>query len=189
MSRTARLRSEAGYSLIELLVSSAIMITITGAIFNLVNPAQGASQTTPEVSDIQQRARVASDVLFRELMMSGAGTYQGPVTGSLVNFFAPIVPRRVGRTSPDAINVFRSDTITLAYIPNTYSQTTISGSMPNVSAELKVTNQPNCPSGQELCGFTEGMEVIIFDTSGNFDTFTITQVQETRPTCSITGRT
>ena len=50
--------------------------------------------------------------------------------------------------------------------------------MPNVSAELKVTNQPNCPSGQELCGFTEGMEVIIFDTSGNFDMFTITQVQD-----------
>ena len=178
MTRTARLRSEAGYSLVELLVSSAIMITITGAIFNLVNPAQGASQTTPEVSDIQQRARITSDVLFRELMMSGAGTYQGPVRGSLVNFFAPIVPRRVGRTNPDAINVFRSDTITLAYIPNTYSQTTISSPMPNVSAELKVSNQPNCPAGQELCGFTEGMEVIIFDTSGNFDTFTITQVQD-----------
>ena len=74
--------------------------------------------------------------------------------------------------------MFRSDTITLVYIPNTYSQTTISSAMPNVSAELKVTNQPNCPSGQELCGFTEGMEVIIFDTSGNFDTFTITQVQD-----------
>jgi Tfp pilus assembly protein PilW len=178
VSANSRLRSEAGYSLIELLISSAIMITITGAIFGLVNPAQGTAQTTPEVSDLQQRGRVASDILFKELIMTGAGTYQGPVRGSLVNFFAPIMPRRVGRTNPDAINVFRSDTITLSYIPNTYSQTTISSPMPNVSAELKVTNQPNCPAGQELCGFSEGMEVLIFDTSGNFDTFTITQVQD-----------
>lgn len=178
MTPGARLRSEAGYSLMELLVSSAIMMTITGAIFSLVNPGQGTSQTVPEISDLQQRSRVGSDVLFKELIMAGAGPYQGPVRGALVNFFAPIVPRRVGRVSPDAFEVYRSDTITLAYIPNSYSQTTISSPMPNVSAELKVSNQPNCPSGKELCGFSEGMEVIIFDTSGNNDMFTITQVQD-----------
>ena len=31
---------------------------------------------------------------------------------------------------------------------------------------------------EELCGFKEGMDVIIFDMSGNYDTFTITQVQD-----------
>jgi hypothetical protein len=48
-----------------------------------------------------------------------------------------------------------------------------------VSAELKVTPQPNCPaSGDQLCGFTDGMDVIIFDMSGNFDLFNITKVQD-----------
>jgi hypothetical protein len=178
MSATTRLRSERGYSLIELLISSAIMVTITGAIFALVNPAQGTSQTAPEISDLQQRSRVATQTLFGELMMAGAGPYQGPVRGALVNFFSPIVPRRVGRVNPDPIDAFRTDTITLAYIPNTYSQTTISSPMPNVSAELKVTDQPNCPGASNLCGFEEGMEVIIFDTSGNYDMFTITEVQD-----------
>lgn len=180
MSASARLRSEAGYSLVELLVSSAIMITITGAIFGLVNPSQGTSQTAPEISDLQQRVRVGTDVMFRELLMTGAGPYQGPVRGALLNFFAPIFPRRVGRTSPyplETVTTFRSDTITLTYIPNTYSQTTISSPMPNVSSELKVTSQPNCPPAQQLCGFQEGMEVIIFDTSGYSDDFTITEVQ------------
>ena len=126
MSTTARLRSEAGYSIIELLVSSAIMITVTGAIFGLVNPSQGTSQTVPEVSDLQQRARVGSDVLFKEILMAGAGTYQGPVRSPLVNFFSPILPRRAGYTAPDPYNVFKTDAITVTYIPNTYSQTTIS---------------------------------------------------------------
>ena len=89
-------RSDAGYTLIELLVSTAIMITVTGAIFSLMNPAQGNAQTQPEVADMQQRMRVGNDTIFKELVMSGAGPYQGPVTGSLVNFFAPILPRRVG---------------------------------------------------------------------------------------------
>src|SRR4029450_10327469 len=43
---------------------------------------------------------------------------------------------------------------------------------------LKVTNQSNCPAdASQLCGFHEGMDVIIFDTTGNFDLFTITEVQ------------
>jgi hypothetical protein len=174
-----RRSSEAGYTLVELLVSTAIMITVTGAIFSLMNPAQGSAQTQPEVADMQQRMRVGNDTLFKELVMSGAGPYQGPVTGALVNFFAPILPRRIGRLNPDQPTTVKDDTITLSYIPNSYSQTTISAAMPNVSAELKVTAQPNCPaSGDQLCGFTDGMDVIIFDSTGSFDLFTITKVQD-----------
>lgn len=174
-----RRSSQAGYTLIELLVSTAIMITVTGAIFSLMNPAQGNAQTQPEVADMQQRMRLGNDTIFKELVMSGAGPYQGPVRGALVNFFAPILPRRVGFQNPDDPTTFRDDTITLSYIPNSYSQTTISQSMPTPSSELKVTDQPNCPADADnLCGFDEGDDVIIFDSSGNFDIFTITKVQD-----------
>ena len=168
-TRDRRAAGQGGYSLVELLVSTAIMLTVTGAIFSLMNPAQGSAQTQPEVADMQQRMRVGNDTIFKELVMAGAGPYQGPVTGALVNFFAPILPRRLGRLSPDPATVFKNDTITLSYIPNSYSQTTISDPMPSVSAELKVSPQNNCPSDTlQLCGFRDGMDVIIFDTNGNF---------------------
>ena len=179
--RLRRISDQSGFSLIEMLISTAIMLVVTGAIFTLMNPAQGNAQAQPEVVDIQQRMRLGTDVLFKELIIAGAGPYQGPVTGSLVNFFASIVPRRTGDISADpttGAGSFTTDKLTLTYIPNSYSQTTLSAAMPSQSAELKVTDQPNCPTGQELCGFTEGMDVIIFDTSGNFDTFTITEVQD-----------
>ena len=60
--------------------------------------------------------------------MAGAGMYQGAVTGTLMNFFAPVLPRR--RRVTDAPTVFRDDSITLTYIPNSYSQTTIRQPMP-----------------------------------------------------------
>jgi hypothetical protein len=174
--KSARSHAQAGYSLVELLVSTAIMITITGSIFALVTPAHGTSRAQPEVSDLQQRVRVGSEVLFKELVMAGAGPYQGATTGSLINYFAPILPRIVGNGG-DQPTVFRSDAITLTYVPNSYSQTTIRNDMPQDSVELKVNVQPNCPRQDPLCDFNIGDSVIVFDTSGNFDTFTLTQVQ------------
>jgi hypothetical protein len=174
-------RSQAGYTLTELLISTAIMVTITGSIFTLMSPAQGSASAQPEVADLQQRMRIGTETLFKELVMAGAGPYQGASTGSLINFFAPILPRRAGRLNPDPTQgaaSFKTDAITLAYIPNTYSQTTISNPMPPNSAELKVTDIPGCPKGDQLCGFEIGMVVIIFDTSGHFDTFEITNVQD-----------
>jgi len=181
VSRRSRFTSESGFSITELLISTAIMITVTGAIFGLMNPAQGSAQAQPEVADMQQRMRIGNDMLFKELVMAGAGPYQGATTGSLINFFAPILPRRTGLTGADPSTgaaSFKTDAITLSYIPNSYSQTTISQSMPPQSAELKVFDQPNCPKGRELCGFDIGMQVIIFDRIGHFDMFIVTNVQD-----------
>ena len=180
MTLFGRLRSERGFSLVEMLVSTGIMIAVTGAIFTLVHPSQGSAQAQPEVADQQQRLRVAQESLFKDLVMAGAGPYQGQTTGSLINFFTPVLPRRTGRISPDPTQgtaSYRSDAITLIYIPNSYSQTTIANDMPANSVELKVEVQQNCPKKDPLCGFTNGMGLILFDSSGNFDSFTVTQTQ------------
>jgi prepilin-type N-terminal cleavage/methylation domain-containing protein len=174
------MRREDGFSLVEMLVSMTIMLIITGAIFRLVSPSQASAQIQPEVQDMQQRMRVGTDALFKELVMAGAGPYQGALTGSLINYFAPILPRKTGFSNPDGYNVASSNRITITYVPNTYTQTTLSASMPQPSAEIKVDfdpNQPGCPADGS-CGFQNNDEVLIFDESGHFDAFTITEVQQ-----------
>jgi prepilin-type N-terminal cleavage/methylation domain-containing protein len=178
--RTPPRPNERGYTLVELLVSMAIMMVVTGAIFQLVNPGQATSQTQPEVQDQQQRMRVASDALFKDLVMAGAGPYQGSLTGSLLNYFAPILPRKTGYSSPDPSDQAYADRITITYVPNTYTQTSLSATMPIDSEELKADfdpSQPGCPA-DGACGFSTGDEVLIFDQSGNFDAFTVTLVQD-----------
>jgi len=180
--RVGRRGDEAGFTVVELLVSSLIMIAVTGAIFSVMNPAHGTYQVQPEVSDLQQRLRVGIDTLQKDLVMAGAGTYAGPMAGALSYFMAPVMPYRAfGDTIDPSQGVyFRNDTISLMYVPPTPSQTTISDRMPQPSAELKVTPQANCPGGKlnQLCGFEEGDRLIIYDASGNWDTFTVTQVQD-----------
>jgi prepilin-type N-terminal cleavage/methylation domain-containing protein len=175
-----RSRSHAGFSLLEVLVATAIMLTVTGAVFTILNPAQGMFQAQPEVIDIQQRLRVGVDTLTRDLIMAGAGAYSGTQSGSLSGFFAPIQPSRQGNLAiyDDGPGAYKTDAITIFYVPSTFSQTTITSSMPVSSAELKVADEPGCPSGQQLCGFSPGMNVIIYDETGAYDSMTITQVQD-----------
>ncbi|MEO5742632.1 MAG: prepilin-type N-terminal cleavage/methylation domain-containing protein [Vicinamibacterales bacterium] len=182
-------RDERGFSIVEMLIATVIMMAVTGATFSLMNPAQGMFVAQPEVSDMQQRLRIAVDTLQKDLLMAGAGTYSGNnKLGSLGQYVATILPDREGNTSPDPAGTFKctstfcsslgaSDTITLMYVPPTSAQTTIRDAMPANSSELKVNAQAGCPTGDDLCGFKEGMQVMIFDETGTTDIFSITNVQ------------
>jgi type II secretory pathway pseudopilin PulG len=185
MARASR-RSDAGFTLLEMLISTALIIVITGGIFQLLNPSYGTFQAQPEVSDMQQRLRVAADAVQKDLVMAGAGTYSGFLVGTLDNYLAPILPHKVGTINPDVPGTFTSNplcpntcasAVTIMYVPSTSAQTTIRDDMPQPSAELKVNAQAGCPANDELCGFKTGMRVMIFDTTGAYDVFTITHVQ------------
>jgi hypothetical protein len=172
-----------------MLIATVIMMAVTGATFQLMNPTHGMFAAQPEVSDMQQRLRIAVETLKKDLLMAGAGTYSGNnKLGSLGQYIATILPDREGNTDPDPPGTFKctttycgslggSDTVTILYVPPTSAQTTIRSSMPNNSAEIKVNPQPGCPSNDELCGFKTGMQVMIFDDSGTSDIFQITHVQ------------
>ena len=197
IARTTACRAEAlgcrqgerGFSIVEMLIATVIMMAVTAATFGLMNPAHGMFIAQPEVSDMQQRLRIAVDTLQKDLLMAGAGTYSGNnKLGSLGNYVATILPDREGNVSPDPPGTFKctttfcgslgaSDTITIMYVPPTSAQTTIRDPMPANSNELKVDSQPGCPSGDALCGFKEGMQVMIFDDTGTNDIFSVTKVQ------------
>ena len=154
------------------------MITVTAAVFTVMNPSVGIFQAQPEVADLQQRLRVGVDTLQHDLMMAGAGAYAGSQSGTLNGFFAPIQPSVMGFRSflddpPAYSEAMRSHCFTC---PNGRTTTFLEGA-PEISAELKVNSVPGCPP-RNLCGLEEGMQVLLFDESGSFDPLTITRVQE-----------
>jgi hypothetical protein len=181
-------RGEQGFSAVEMLISTAIMMVITGSVFGLMNPAHGTFKSQPEVSDMQQRMRIGVDTLQKDILMAGAGAYSGARVGTLGNFMATIVPDREGNVTPDPPGTFKcttnfcdaldaSDSLTVMYVPPTSAQTTIANAMPSNSSEIKVKSQPGCPNNDPLCGFKVGMQVMIFDETGTYDAFSITNVQ------------
>jgi prepilin-type N-terminal cleavage/methylation domain-containing protein len=180
-------RRDDGFTLVEMLVSMALMLIILGGVFQAFNPAQGSYMTQPEVADMQQRLRVGTDRLYNGIIVAGAGIYSGGAVGNLSQFFAPILPYRAGTLNSDPSQgiYFRTGTppgdystaITIFHVPTTASQCTIRDRMPQPSSEVKVNAEPGCPANDPLCGFEQGMRVVIFDNTGSFDFFTITEVQ------------
>jgi prepilin-type N-terminal cleavage/methylation domain-containing protein len=171
---------KAGFTLVEMIVATAIMLTVTAAVFTVLNPApaQGIFLAQPEMADMQQRLRVGVDALTHDLVMAGAGAHSGSQSGSLAGFFAPILPSRQGSSAArdDGPDVFKTDAITLLYVASTAPQTTTSSAMTNPSSALTVDAGPECPVGTPLCGFMSGMTAVIYDSTGAFDTFEITEV-------------
>ena len=174
-----RTRAEAGFTLVEMLIAMAVMLIILGGVFQAFNPSLGSYQTQPEAADMQQRLRVGTDRLYNGIIVAGAGIYSGAAVGNLGNFFAPVLPYLIGALNDDPGRgvYFRDDAITIFHVPTTASQCTIRDKMPQPSSEVKVNAEPGCPANDPLCGFEQGMRVIIFDNTGSFDFFTVTEVQ------------
>lgn len=81
----------AGFSLLELLVSTALLLVVSGAVFGLLNVSQARYRSEQQILDSLQNARVGLDQLVREVHNSGfpgANTYAAafvlnPPTSSL----------------------------------------------------------------------------------------------------------
>jgi hypothetical protein len=177
-----------GFTVVEMVVSVAIMMAVTGAVFALLNPAQGTFLAQPEVSDMQQRLRIGADALYNDLLMAGAGPYSGSSVGSLGSYFATVLPFRRGAQSPDPPGSYQTDRVSLLYVPSQSSQTTTSLATADIGADIRVDAQPGCSAIDPLCGFKTGMTAVIFDDTGRYDTFRITGLASSPATVEHVGQ-
>ena len=76
------MRSQAGFSLVESLVATALMLTVSGAAFALMMPGVTGSSVQADGADMQQRLRVAGAGLQRALRRAGAGSGADAGAGS-----------------------------------------------------------------------------------------------------------
>ncbi len=167
-----------GFSILEAAVAMALVLVITAVAISLIEPNQAAFAAELERADLQQRLRVAAGTLYKDLVMAGAGAYQGANRGSLAHYFAPILPYRQGTNHDDPAGTFKTDTITVMYVPPTVAQTTLATNGPGaVSSDIGVNWAAGCPAGDPGCGFKSGMTVLLYDASGDYDTFAIANVQ------------
>lgn len=158
--------SSAGSTFVELVVATAIATTVIAATFAVLDQGRGGAGALPETSDMQQRLRVSVDVLRRDLLMAGAGPASGPAAGPLHHYLAPVLPYRTGGVNPDPPATFRSDAVSVIYVPAAAAQATIAGSIASTTASVALQAGPPCPPGDDVCGFAAGMTVAVFDDTG-----------------------
>jgi hypothetical protein len=192
-SRSPRSRSRSGaegFTLAEVLIAAALTLAVSGAALGLMNQMRAALEGQTGRVDLQQRARVAASALERDLLSAGAGVSAGTGAGPLVWFVPPVVPYRRGQVRDDsAARVFyRPDTLSVMFVPPTRAQARVR-SAAVVGPTLVVEVAPNCGPGwhDRLCGFTEGMRVLILDPSGAHDVTTVSRVDGARVVLLLGG--
>ncbi len=166
-----------GFSLIELVITTAITLAVVAGIAAMVNPAYGAFDTGLEMADMQQRVRVAVDALTRDLTLAGAGAYSGGRVGPLIQSFAPLLPFRRG-DSGDPPGTFRTDLITIVSVPATAAQTSLAADFVWPDLVIQAAAGTDCTAGTVLCGFVPGMTILVFDAVGNVAAFTVAAVDD-----------
>ena len=160
------IRSSRGFTFVELLVTLALGSIVVSAVAVLMMNTERLARTQSADVDAQQRARVLAQALSRDLRLTGAGVDRGPMTGPLSRSFSPVLPRRVGRIRPDAVDVARSDAITLIHVPDTMVQTVLATTDSPASGWIELSR---CAGAALACPVTKGATLAVFEPPGRLD--------------------
>ncbi len=91
-------RRQAGFSLIELMIALVVTLIISGAVYQLLTSGQTAFRREPEMADRQQNARMAMDVISKDIYQAGNGLppFMRVFTDGLDGFGASYTPPIMG---------------------------------------------------------------------------------------------
>lgn len=92
-------RGERGFTLVEVMFGLAIATAVIAAGYTIMISTEKASTVSDQTAQMQQNARIAMDLISRDLQVAGFG-FTGPV-GDCAN---PIVPLDTDPAGPDANN-------------------------------------------------------------------------------------
>jgi len=153
-----------GYILLELLISAAIACGTCAALFQFAVAAQAAVAAQGDAADQQQRLRVVSEAIRRDLAMAGAGASRGTARGPLIRVLPPVVPARIGVTNPDPELTARTDRLSIVYVPDGRAQAALRSAMATAASPLAIDGSPVCAAGT-ACDFAAGDRAIVYDPS------------------------
>ena len=155
------MNGQRGYTLIELLIASAILLMVSGAVLGLLHDGLVAAPVLEEATDLHQRARVSVDAIAADLRTAAAGSPSGPLS----RYFAAIEPR----APADPPGTASSAVLTLRYVPvgGAYSRLAQPLS-PGVPVAIVDTGSP-CAAGTIACGFNAATTAVVFDPAGYAD--------------------
>jgi hypothetical protein len=177
-SEPANRGDDRGYTIVEVVVATAVTLSVMAATLTIVSGFQLGFGTEGERADLQQRLRVAVTALSRDLSIAGAGPHQGARVGPLGSSMAAVFPFRQGALRADPPGTVRRDLVTMISVPaHTSAQTTIRLPMPAGSGAAFINLDPGCPMSDAACGFSPGMDVLIYDDTGSYDTFRVLTAQ------------
>ena len=157
-------RSDHGFTMIEMMVSVAIFAVVTLAAFAVLSSSQTTSVTMDQTVQIQQNVRMALDLMTRDIRMTG---YANPPAGTLAGcaqHMNAVDNNPAGADAgPDSISVVtmanQIGTLGVAFPPPPGNVITLSGALPSDLAVGQVVSLDGVLTGS-VSAFNAGAKTI-----------------------------
>lgn len=168
-----------GFTIVELLVSAAIVIGVMGVALVVVGQARDALDRDGMGIESAQRLRAGLEALVHDVRTAGAGP-EADTTSVSLGHAVPVVeflrPAGVGAAAGERFQALR-----VMSAPREAAHGRLAD--PGGGAALRLAPPPACPA-LPACGFQQGMTVAVYDGSGVFDLATVQAVDA--PSSAIT---
>lgn len=154
---------DSGFTLVDLLVATAVALATLAVVSAALPPVLDAVQTVPEATDTQQRARATEATLSALVARAGAGaSLMGE--GPLAQAIPAVWPRRL-LGSADPPGTAWADRLSLLHVEMWAAQAPLSSAVAAGSTSVSLTWHPACGT-HVSCGFRRGDPVVVYSRSG-----------------------
>lgn len=142
-----RLR-EGGFTLIEVLVASAVVIVVIGAVAALAAPARRAFDRGLGTAELVARGRTAVAAVIADVRDAGTGVVVGPTDVALADVIAVAAP-----LSPSSVSLIRA----------TGPQGVLRSAADAGARAITLDTAKACTEQDATCGMRVGQTAVIFD--------------------------
>jgi hypothetical protein len=154
-----------GYTIIELLIASAVMLTVVAVVTTLLHDGLIGVPVLEEAGDLHQRTRVAAEAIATEIRSGGAGAEFGRLTDA----FASVLPR----TLADGPTVATPDVLTSLYVPPHGATSRLLTAFDPGAPTAFIEAVSGCPALVTACGFNTNSRAVVFDGAGGSDVVSV----------------
>jgi type II secretory pathway pseudopilin PulG len=148
-----------GFSLLELLIATAIVIAIAGAVLAGVAPVQEVLRRWHGSVDVEMAARAALNHLTADVREAGSGPAIMPLNA---NFLAHVPPLALLEDIDSASPASPGAAIRITRIPYLAAQAQLSANAAVGAALLHLETTSRCSSGPPACGFIKDDDAVLF---------------------------
>ena len=170
-------RPQAGFTLVELLVATAITLVALSLAIVLVGPTTIAFQSLPETSDTQQRLRIAVTTIVTDALTAGSGPSLGWGAGAALTWPA-VLPCawNGGALVTVAGGCARPDRLSLIAVAAAAPQGIVAEAMTDPAVPIRIAPLSACALDRSACRLHSGARALVADGTGAWDLFTVTSV-------------
>lgn len=158
--------SARGFSLLELLLASALLIAVTGALAAMTSPMREMFERALLAADLDGGRRAALQLLSAELREAGSDAAVADPAAPFARVHDGVVPLR---DLDGAVVAIPAGAVRVVRVPHLAAASVLDAAVAAGDTSVPLATAARCRGGPPVCGFRVGMAAVLYDATAAAD--------------------